>query len=434
MRYKWLIGMGVVIIVLALGFGVIVRVNKSRQESGQKVSPILETITKPVTQLKNTSQTNKYAQQLNIKKCEGSGPVSFTHPPMRPEDVAIVLPYGLLAGGHVTPIDHMYFSPKVFSSPPDTYPVYAIADGTIATISFRANNAEGKNAHNAAKKGDYRLDIYYNCTFYSYYDLITSLSPELAAKVPTDTSKSWNEKVTIPIKAGQEIGRIGGQTLDWAVYNADTPLSGFIVPEHYDREPWKIYTDYKSLDYFAEPYKTQFYTLLARQVEPRMGKIDYDIDGKLVGNWFLEGTNGYAGAGSIMQYWDGHLSITPDYIDPTFWHFSTGNWPFDTAQGKGGQATQFGITPTPDPTKVGVETGLVKYELRQSELYNADTNQQWLSNEAPIANPKARLIGDVQGTVLLQLTEPRKLKVEAFPNKSASEVAGFTTNTKNYER
>lgn len=375
----------------------------------------------------DSKQENKYVQQLRIEnKCEGSGPVEFTHPPMKPEDVGIVLPYGLLAGGHVTPIDHMYFSPKDFDSKADTYPVYGIADGTIATIAFRADNTPSGQTNRSGKKGDYRLDIYYNCTFFSYYDLITSLSPELQAKVPSDTSKSWNEMVNIPIKAGQEIGKIGGQTLDWAVYNAETKLTGFVVAEHYDREPWKIYTDYKSLDYFIEPYKGQFYNLLARQVEPRIGKIDYDVDGKLVGNWFMEGTNGYAGASSSSQYWDGHLAIVPNYIDPTFWHLSIGNWR--------GEAKQFGIVPAQDPATVGIDTGIIKYELKQYEHYDPDNGQTWMSNTGPIKNPKGRVKGEAEGTVLLQLIESRKLKIETFPGKTASQVIGFTEKALNYVR
>lgn len=408
MKYKWLIG--ILALVIMVSASLIIKKMTRSDSSGA------------------TAKNNAYAKQMGIQQCEGEGPVAFTHPPMKPEDVAIVIPYGLLAGGHVTPIDHMYFSPKEFHSPPDTYPVYAIADGTIATIGFRpAHSGEAANK-NAVKKGDYRLDLYYNCTFYSYYDLITSLSPELAALVPTDTSEFWHKTVHIPVKAGQEIGRIGGQTLDWAVYNAEVTLPGFIVPEHYtDLEPWKIHTDYRSLDYFVEPYKTQFYDLLVRKVEPRIGKIDYDRDGKLIGNWFLEGTSGYSGIGEPGNgYWKGHLSIVPNHIDPTLWHVSIGDWK--------GVATQFAIEPSQDPAAIGPENGLIKYELRQSELYNGDTNQPWLSNEGPIANPKGRVTGEVKGTILLQLIEPRKLKVETFPDKPASTVSTFSSAAKMYER
>jgi hypothetical protein len=44
--------------------------------------------------------------------CSGSGPVNFEHSPMRFEDFSVILPYGLVVGAHVTPIDHMYFAMK----------------------------------------------------------------------------------------------------------------------------------------------------------------------------------------------------------------------------------------------------------------------------------------------------------------------------------
>ncbi len=422
MKYKLaLVTIGVVgVIVIAILIGLKLRTSKTSDSQNRRPDTGRSESTK-------NSSVSSYAKQIGADQdCKGEGPIEFTHPPMKPADVAVVLPYGLLAGGHVTPIDHMYFSPKDFNSKADTYPVYAIADGTIATIAFRADNTVEGQTNRSGKKGDYRLDVYYNCTFFSYYDLITSLSPELAKEVSTDTSKSWNENVKIQVKAGQEIGRIGGQTLDWAVYNSDVTLPGLLVPAHYEREPWKIHTDYKSVDYFAEPIKTDIYKLLARQVEPRAGKIDYDVDGKLVGNWFLEGTNGYAGNGAVMQYWDGHLAIVPDYIDPTAWHFSTGNW--------NGQATQFGITIDKDPAQIGLEDGLIKYEVFDHEWYNADTNKGWMSNEGPIKNPKMRLKGSAKGTVLLQLVESRKLKVETFVGKTKDQVSGFTSAAKTYER
>ena len=40
----------------------------------------------------------------------------------------------------------------------------------------------------------------------------------------------------------------------------------------------------------------------------------------------------------------------------------------------------------------------------------------------------------VQGVVLFQLIEDRKLKVEIFPGKEGSEVNGFTEDAKIYER
>jgi len=39
----------------------------------------------------------------------GQGPVRFTHSPMRVEDIQTIVPYGMMVGGHVCPIDHGYF-------------------------------------------------------------------------------------------------------------------------------------------------------------------------------------------------------------------------------------------------------------------------------------------------------------------------------------
>ena len=45
-------------------------------------------------------------------KCEGTGTVMFANSPMKIEDIHSLSPYGQIVGGHVTPIDHMYFEPK----------------------------------------------------------------------------------------------------------------------------------------------------------------------------------------------------------------------------------------------------------------------------------------------------------------------------------
>ncbi|MFC1944114.1 hypothetical protein ACFLX5_01230 [Chloroflexota bacterium] len=38
-----------------------------------------------------------------------------------------------------------------------------------------------------------------------------------------------------------------------------------------------------------------------RQVEPPGGKIDHDVYGRLIGNWFVKGTNGYQGISSTEE-------------------------------------------------------------------------------------------------------------------------------------
>ena len=61
-----------------------------------------------------------------------------------------------------------------------------------------------------------------------------------------------------------------------------------MIPEHYAGEIWKIHTA-DPLNYYTTELKGKRFQNTFEQ-QPISGKIDYDIDGKLVGNWFQEGT------------------------------------------------------------------------------------------------------------------------------------------------
>src|SRR3989344_6749101 len=130
----------------------------------------------------------KAGKQLTYNACSGSGPRELTRLPMEESDYAMILPYGLMVGGHVTPIDHQYFSPTVFNSPRDTYPVYAMADSKIVDIQPRTTE----------RGTEYRLVFTMSCTFFYYYDLVTSLIPELQTAVD-------QRKFGIDVRAGQLI-------------------------------------------------------------------------------------------------------------------------------------------------------------------------------------------------------------------------------------
>ncbi len=342
---------------------------------------------------------------------------------MRVEDVSYLLPYGMLAGGHVTPIDHMYFEPLDRSLGRDIYEVRAVQDGVIYSLQPRDINVDTGQA----KQREWRMDIAHSCTFTSYFDLLTSIDPALEAewsKTLGPGRPGWNG---IPIKAGQLVGRIGAQTLDFGVYDYEVTLPGLVVPSHYT-EPWKVHT-VDPFPYFPKDVRDALLKKMLRQAEPRAGKIDYDVDGRLVGNWFQQGTNGYAGLDQ-RKYWDGHLALVPDGLDSTQWRFSIGNF--------SGDPRQFGVKGNaPDPRAISVETGLVKYELTDNEHYaRNDPTRHGLGTGCvrPGDDIASRNLGQVLGVVLLQMTGTRTLKCEVFPGKSAAEVAGFTLAVKMYER
>ena len=259
------------------------------------------------------------------------------------------------------------------------------------------------------------------CTFFYYYDLVTSLAPDIQAAYE-------RRMVDLEVAAGQEIGRIGGQTLDFAVWDTTKPLTGFVNPESYRAESWKIYTA-DPLDYSTEEIRAKMLAKYIRTAEPRSGKIDHDIDGRLIGNWFLEGTGGYSGSTGSTEgsYAGGHLSFAPDHIDPTAFIASFGNYL--------GEPKQLSVSRTSaNPAEVSVATGLVKYDLLPWQWRDGN-GRDW--NRFSFPTLPLTLYNEgflVQGCVLFHLIEDRKLKMETFPGKTCSQVSGFTNAAMIYER
>jgi hypothetical protein len=300
-----------------------------------------------------------------------------------------------------------------------------MADGLITAIGQRTQQIGDKN-NGAPKQAEYQLKFWYTCDFASYYDLLTSLSPRLQAQFDAHKQNGGYASVQIKVKEGELVGRIGGQTVDFAVYDYTKILPGFIVPEHYLAESWKLHV-VDPFQYFKEPVRSQLLALDPRQVEPRQGKIDYDKDGKLVGTWFKEGNSGFGSTGgNAPSPWRGHLSFVYNNIDPKLLEISIGDY--------GGQSQQFAVKGNaPDPSTITSKSGLVKYELTQLELNRKSTGQQW--DNMHVYNDIVGQPGSVvQGVALVQMTATRKIKFEAFPGETAAQVTGFDTHAIVYER
>ncbi len=364
----------------------------------------------------------KAGKLLSGNNCEGEGvPYKLGHSPMDAADFSIVLPYGIMVGGHVTPIDHQYFSPRDYNSPVDSYPVYAMADSTIVSIQQRTNLL-----HPAT---EYNIRFAVTCTFLYYYDLVTSLAPDIQQAYDAANKADSHTPLVIKVKEGQLIGHIGGRTLDFAVYDTTKPLPGFIVPQHYD-ETWKMYVA-DPLDYYTDSLKQIILSRYVRTVAPISGKIDYDVDGKLSGNWFLEGTSGYGNGSMGEDYFKGHLAFAPDHIDPTHFIISIGSL---YKQVKDDAQMQHMIAnSTRLPNEAGVETGLVKYDLVDWR-YMKPNGSVW-DNKSLASGLVATTKGtDHFGCVLVQMIASRKIKFEVFQGKNASQIKTFDSKAVIYER
>ena len=359
------------------------------------------------------------------KHCTNSGPVMFSYSPMRFEDINHLSPYGSVVGAHITPIDHMYFDPKDKSLGKDIYEVKAIQDAVIYEINVRDISTD---TNEAKKWRDWRLDMAHTCTFASYFDLLTSVVPEIEEKWAETLAPGAQGKFDgVEVKAGQVIGYVGGQSLDFGVYDWEVSLPGLINPEAYaSREPWKIHT-VDPFQYFPKEIRDGLLNKMIRIVEPRAGTIDYDVGGTLSGNWFQQGTDWYNGINQ-EKYWEGHLSIAPHQIDPNLWRIGIGFLETNN--------NNFIIYGENSPLDIAVDSGPVSYELRKYKVYIPSKPQKkwWIEPHVEGEIYGVYLFPDTVGTVLLNLEEKALLRLEVFMGESKDQIDGFTQNARLYER
>jgi len=367
-------------------------------------------------------EQNYQSYDPESRGCKGTGPINLTVSPRKIEDIGMFAPMGLMLGDHVTPIDHGYFYPpnwKMDATSAELRDVYVPADGVVTLI------ARMPGYFTTTKQGDlqdYRIIIYHTCTFYTIYIHLNLLSPKLKQAVG-DIRPSENKYVQIEVKAGNLLGK--ANAFDFSAHNKDINLS-FATPKNYDGEYWKIHT-VDPFDYFAEPVRSQILAKNPRVSVPRGGKIDYDEEGKLIGNWFLEGTNGYSGVETQPNYWVSHLAFAPDAYDPSHFIISVGEFEERSSRQYGAKGN------APNPSSVSASSGLIKYELVEFD-YIDSTGNIW-DTKHYASGIKVRNKDDQnRGILLVQIIDNNKIKVEKFPGKLANEVSGFTSNAKIYLR
>ncbi len=335
----------------------------------------------------------------------------FQYPPVDLDKVEFINPLGGMIGNHVTPIDHQYYVASDFGADDEMeIDVYSPAGGTITSIQHMGS-------FDVAFQ-DYRVVIQHTSAVSSIYIHIDYLSEKIMEFAPTQGGYA---STNISVVAGEVIGTYTG-SVDYNVVDNDITLTGFVVPESYNAESWKIHTP-DPFDYFSDSIKAVLLAKCMRTDDPPGGKIDYDIDGRMVGNWFLEGTNGYGGANQ-EDYWVGHLALAYDWIDSDHIIVSMGDY--------NGEEKQYGVVGnTPDPADVSTATGMVTYELVSYDYY--DGASTW-DRATLVQGLEVENYTSVHGVILLQLVEDRRLKVEIFPNETAQTVTDFTENALFYVR
>jgi len=367
----------------------------------------------------------------SLEGCEEKD-VTFTSLPLPFDKITVIEPQGELTGyvsGHITPGDHVGFQ---YDSKAPAIPVYALADGYIVRV-------ERNPGYFGIGVKNYHLYIEYSCTLFGSYVHITEIAPELLnadddfkeldsfaeEKIPQSQNFIYPR---IPIKAGQTLGKVETWGL-LGMLTADTTvtLSGFTTPKLYEGEPWKKHA-VPVFDYLSDDLKEKLKSKNPRTQEPIYGKIDFDVPGKLVGNWFVDGSD-YRGKQTqhfcgdyLCPYWNDHLAFVYDFVDPTQTRVSIG---YNALQDQG----PYGIVGNTDPKTISPDDGLVKYELvklndiTEKRGFKTDGKSLITENSA-----------EVLGTLLVEMKDDKHLTMEVFAGKKASQVSGFTENAKIYVR
>lgn len=338
-----------------------------------------------------------------------------------PDDFDVIIPMGRMWDSHVTPTDHLYWS---MSEERQRGMVMSPADGTIVRVA-RFHNDQFPYWDHSQTEPDIRVIIAHSCDLFSIFIHVGELAPGIASIVgDLAPGESWHPGPgeLIEVESGDPIARFGGSTIDYSLHDETVVLAGFQIPEHYEGEPWKVHT-VDPFDYMTDELVADLLPKNERTVAPFGGQIDYDVTGTIAGNWFMDGTFDYGGNGSSHEYWNGHLAIAYDHIDPSQIRISIGRdigITNDDCSGCGGVYAVNGNAP--DPGSVTVSDGLVKYELTGRQHASPDSTEKTISN------------GVVIGTFLVQVLDDSSIKTEFVKGVPASGVTEFSAAAIVYRR
>lgn len=374
----------------------------------------------------------------NAPQCPLSGRVTFTSPVIRSEDLIVTVPQGMVAGDHVTPIDHGYIGVKPLAKPraarteADYVRITAPADGEVIEVSSLGSPTS------------MRVVLAHGCDTYSIYMVINRLSGALA-HLQDDVQRGGSLSPRIRILAGEEFGMQRDNPLDFSVHDGASWLPGFLAPFSYtSSDTWKPYT-VDPWPYFSPDLAAAYEASLQRLSAPRWGRIDQDVAHTASGNWFLDGTVGYSGRsvetvrnatsplmggpipGKNSPAWS-HLSFLRHWVQPSRSLLSIGWW-----RDERGDPAQFLVDVAagqPHPSSLTVDSGIVVYRLRT-----------WLASPGLTNDGPAPIGYDVVpgptilGLVAVQVNADETLTIEPMPGaQDPATFKGFTTAKRTYRR
>jgi hypothetical protein len=353
---------------------------------------------------------------------DGEEDVKLSHLIYDPDFFDDLIPMGRAWGSHVTPTDHLYV---FLYEERERKMVRTPAAGRIIRIeSF--SRTQSPFWDSSIEDPDLRVIVAHSCTLFSIFIHVGELAPDVAAIVgDIEPGGRWGAKTgeSVELAAGDPIAILGGSSFDYSLHDETKSLTGFQIPEHYEGESWKIHT-VDPFDYMTDEVFSALLAKNVRQVEPYGGKIDYDVVGTLAGNWFMDGTIGYQGDGlDQARYWNGHLSIHYDFIDPSKIRISIGRDIGLTEDDCRVCGNVYAVlNNSPDPATITADDGVVKYEMTGRMRPDRDNRELMVSDGVSL------------GTFLMQVVDSETIRTEFFPRMSADSITGFSDESVLYRR
>ena len=287
----------------------------------------------------------------------------FSVSPIDPAAIQFIVPLGNMGPwAHTLPTDHAYI-------------YHHLGAGGFAPLSVAAPAGGTIEGTFPGIGGEMKVWVKVNATTTYYFDHI----------VPAPGIGAGSR-----VEAGSVIGSSGGIAFDFAVRDQASAI-GFVNPARYGLDTLYARSPFP---YFTEPIRSALYAKVQRSGGDLNGKINYDADGTLSGNWFAEDLPLSQSSSNELGVGTRQLALARDVRFPDRQRVSVGGFGFTGLYGVSPEAPDFAaITPA---------SGAVAYRLLETGEPGGPAGTRQL------------------GLLVVQLLDARRLRVEIRPGDLAA--------------
>ncbi|MBR9999542.1 MAG: hypothetical protein KFF73_11255 [Cyclobacteriaceae bacterium] len=323
-------------------------------------------------------------------------------------ELAEVVSFVPMGEPNVLPKDHGGFLLKNPFTLPADIPVFAVASGVIIVAGHGTRYLEHPSVPpdlQGTPYDDYHLILQISKSARVNYGHISALNFGILTELEDLPADEMGRNVEVEVKAGDILGWVRPHgAMDFSVTDFSINLN-LLNPSRYpDNHPYSadIY------NYLKEPLLSDMVVIAARPDPPYGGKIDYDVNGRIIGNWFLTGTTSYI-------QWSHQLAVVYDHLHPDRIIISDGSPMNDVPgiEGPGAPDVWWVKGNAPAPENIGVEDGMIQYTLINSAMIDDDLKV-------------------VEGVILVEMINENSIRLEVFKDSVSEDH--FTSEARIYER